>query len=105
MKTSVFVRALAVASVALAPLASFAQDLDQAQMCADAFVAKNFPGRSPTVNWEKDSTLRYAASDTVRVRLSAANRQTGVVVATATCVAKHGVVKLSAANSSALLNQ
>jgi hypothetical protein len=96
MKTSVYVRALAVASVALAPLASFAQDQDQdqAQMCADAFVAQNFPGQSPTISLDRELTRRASSSDSVRMRLSAANRRTGVVLASATCVAKRGVVKL-----------
>lgn len=97
MKTSVCVRLMAVATVALAPFAAFGQDVDTTQSCVDAFVAKNFPGQTPTINIEKESALRVPLSLNARsmtLKLTAASRETGRVLATATCTEKRGVVTI-----------
>ena len=98
MKTSVGVRLVAVASIALAPFAAFGHDASDAQLCADAFVAQNFPGQTPIINVEKNDVVPLPLSLRRRatsVKLTAASRQTGRLLATATCTAKRGVVKLS----------
>ena len=96
MKTSVYVRLLAVASVALAPFAAIAQDADVKQACVDAFVAQNFPGQTPVIKVERD-TMRLPLvfnSGSVSMKLSAADGAGRVLVA-ATCTEKRGVVTLS----------
>jgi len=108
MKTSVGVRLMAVASVALAPFAAFGHDTVDTQSCVDAFVAQHFPGQTPIINVEKSSAARlplalYTGGVAVSVKLTAASRETGRLLATATCTTKRGVVKLSPDNSAALI--
>jgi hypothetical protein len=106
MKTSVYVRLLAVTSLALTPLAAFAQDSDTTKMCIDAFVAQNFPGQTPLINVAKDNSVRVPLAlnrGAYILKLSAASRETGRVLATATCTEKRGVVMLSPDRSSALI--
>jgi len=105
MKTSVYVRMLAVASVALAPFAAFGQDVDPTQACVDAFVAKNFPGQSLTINVSKNG-LRMPvelSGNAVKVRLSAASTESGEVLVSATCIARRGVVKMLQDQSNVVL--
>jgi len=95
MKTSVGVRMLVVASV-LAPLSAFGHGTNSTQSCVDAFVAQNFPGQTPIINVDKQAVMLPLAlyRNGVSVKLTAASRETGRVLATATCTAKKGVVKL-----------
>lgn len=106
MKTSAYVRVLAVAAVAMAPFAAFGQDTATSQACVDAFVAQNFPGQTPTIKVENDLEVRLPLSLFYSVRsmqLIAADHVSGRVLATATCTHKSGVVKLVPSYSAALI--
>ena len=106
MKTSVGVRLMAVASVALAPFAAFGHDTNSSQSCVDAFVAQHFPGQSPIIKVEKDSVRvpLVLYTNAVSIKLTAASRETGRLLATATCTSKGGVVELSPEYSAALIS-
>jgi hypothetical protein len=106
MKTSVYVRMMAVASIALTPFAAFGQEADVTQACINAFVAQNFPGQEPIIKVSKEYTLRVPLSlsrGAFSLQLSAASVDTGRVLATATCTEKRGVVKLSPDRSATLI--
>jgi hypothetical protein len=96
---------LAVASVALAPFAAFGQDADPTQACVNAFVEKNFPGQSPTINVSKDGwrVPLDLNANAVKVRMSATSAESGEVLVAATCISRRGVVKLFQEQSSAVL--
>jgi hypothetical protein len=106
MKTSVGVRLLVVASVALAPFAAFGRDANSTQLCVDAFVAQHFPGQSPIINVEKEAMRVPLAlySHGASVKLTAASRETGRLLATATCTSKGGAVKLSPEYSAVIVS-
>jgi hypothetical protein len=98
MKTSVYVRCVAVAAFAMAPFAAFSQDADTTQACVDAFVAQNFPGQTPIVRVEREKTLGLPlqlSRSASHVKLTAAKRESGLVLATATCTEKKGVITLT----------
>jgi hypothetical protein len=94
---------LAIASVALAPLAAHSQD-SRAQACVDAFIAENFAGQAPIVKLERDdfraSPIAYAAP--FEMRLTATSRA-GDVLVTAVCRPSAGAVALTLVTRSPVL--
>ena len=99
MKTSGYIRLLAVASFVMAPFAAYSQDTTSTQACVDAFVAQNFPGQTPIVKVERDGMLRLPLELNRRnspLKLTAASRESGDVLVTAVCTERNGVVTLAA---------
>jgi hypothetical protein len=100
MKT--FARVLMVA-VALTPVAAFSQDNSEA--CVAAFVAQNFPGQSPVIKVERETTLRLplALNGAPTLKLVAADQTSGRVLASAICTTNGGNVKLVQNSSAAIV--
>jgi hypothetical protein len=100
MKTSGYVRLLALASFAMAPIAAFSQDTNTTQACVDAFVTQNFPGQETIVKVDRERSLGLPLQlnrSIARVQLKAASLESGAVLASATCTEKKGVITLTAA--------
>lgn len=94
MKFMTLLKIAACASVALAPAMVQAGDRAAIEACAKSFIAEQFPDRVTSVRIEAPvrlhSPLIVRAETTVR--LVATGRQSGRVVATATCNMKDGSV-------------
>ena len=99
MKTSGYIRLLAVGSFVMAPFAAYSQDSSATQACVAAFVAQNFPGQTPIVKVERDGLLRMPLELNrwnSPLKLTAAKRESGEVLVTAVCTKRKGVVTLAA---------
>jgi hypothetical protein len=99
VKTSAYLRCVAVAAIALTPFAAQADDAVM-DACVKTFVAQNFPGQSPTIRIER--THRYPLplvlqTSAPRVKLVASDVNTDRVLATATCGEKRGIVTVEPA--------
>jgi hypothetical protein len=95
MKTSAFVRVVAVAAVAIAPLSVHAQDSEVLNACADAFVAQNFADKTTTVRFERNYGYQLPLvlqTRAPRVKLVATEKRTDRVLATAMCGEKAGII-------------
>lgn len=96
MNTSVCIRFVAVAAVALTPFAAHADDAVM-DACVKTFVAQNFPGQSPAIRIERDYGYLMPLvlqNRTPRVKLVASDVNTDRVLATATCGEKRGIVTI-----------
>ena len=93
MKTSALVRIAAVAALASAPFVAQAQDTETSsvQRCMDVFASQNFGDRATSFRVERDRQLNLpliASSGTRYVQLTATERTSGRVLATAQCEVK-----------------
>jgi hypothetical protein len=88
---------LAVAVLAVSPMAAYSNDSQVLQSCINAFVAENFPGQSPTIRIEETSgyMLPLQLVKSPKVKLIANRKVSGEVLATATCSATKGVVTVA----------
>jgi hypothetical protein len=90
--------ALALASMALAPLAhSTMSEKETAKACVDTFIAENFSGQRVTVHVNDyvppmPLVLRSALS----MQLTAVDKDSGRTLATADCRMKRGTVTVTA---------
>jgi len=87
MKTLSLVRSAVFATLAIAP-AAFASDVDSIQGCMDSFAARNFADKNVSFVVEGDTRMGLplqANGGTRQVQLVATERNTGRVLATATC--------------------
>ena len=106
MKTSVYVRFMVVASLAMAPLAAYSQDREATQACVNAFVAQHFPGQAPIVRLQMGEVRLMPlmmSKSSFSMKLVATNHASGDVLVTATCKEKRGVVTLTSNHATAVI--